>query len=404
MKTLGSNGFFLIVLFLASISAHAEDALDRWYFRDARVVNKVKFVGGLFIGVGNNGMILTSPDGQTWTARNSGTTASLRGIAFGGLFPNPSWYVAVGTSGTILISSNAISWTLVVTTNTCDLNDAVSDGIKFVIGTTRTTTSQPNVLLSQNGTNWTPITFPNLFPGPHGISFGTHSLVAVGSTFFAAGNDNIVSDIWKSSGGTTWQNVRNAGHSIQGIAYGNGRLISIGIEGNALISTNFPSFQTWFSSPYYTNQCFFDSCPLQGSGIAFGNSTFVALHWTSSFSSDPGLIVTTNGLTWSNRSALLTKNLSSITFGNDTFVAAGANGIYQSEPISTPGLSLSKNSSSNAINISVSGKVGRAYRLQTSINISNWFDRLIFTNTSASMEFIEPITNSSGLFYRAVTP
>ena len=53
---------------------------------------------GRFVAVGEDGTILTSPDGVSWTRRTSGTSNRLEGVAYGnGLF------VAVG-GGTILTS------------------------------------------------------------------------------------------------------------------------------------------------------------------------------------------------------------------------------------------------------------------------------------------------------------
>ena len=61
---------------------------------------------GLFVAVGDNGKILTSSDGTTWTSRTSGTTEYLRGGAYGN-----STLVVVGSSGTILTSSDGTTWT-----------------------------------------------------------------------------------------------------------------------------------------------------------------------------------------------------------------------------------------------------------------------------------------------------
>src|SRR5690606_22607262 len=60
----------------------------------------------MLAAVGDNGTILTSPDGVTWTSRSSGTMQHLRGITHGG-----GLWVAVGFSGTILTSSDGTTWT-----------------------------------------------------------------------------------------------------------------------------------------------------------------------------------------------------------------------------------------------------------------------------------------------------
>ena len=61
---------------------------------------------GLFVTVGDNGIILTSSDGTTWDNRISGTTNNLYGVTYGN-----STFVTVGDNGTILTSSDGTSWT-----------------------------------------------------------------------------------------------------------------------------------------------------------------------------------------------------------------------------------------------------------------------------------------------------
>lgn len=65
----------------------------------------VTYGDGQFVAVGNGGIILTSPDGKTWTQQNSGTTSELSDVAYGnGVF------VAAGDSGVVLTSPDGINW------------------------------------------------------------------------------------------------------------------------------------------------------------------------------------------------------------------------------------------------------------------------------------------------------
>lgn len=61
-----------------------------------------------FVVVGNSGTILTSSDGITWTSQTSGTANQLRGVTWSVTF---SMFIAVGASGTILTSPDGITWT-----------------------------------------------------------------------------------------------------------------------------------------------------------------------------------------------------------------------------------------------------------------------------------------------------
>ena len=62
--------------------------------------------GQSFVSVGNSGTILTSPDGNSWTERTSGTSKYLRGVTYGN-----ELFVTVGFFGTILTSPDGITWT-----------------------------------------------------------------------------------------------------------------------------------------------------------------------------------------------------------------------------------------------------------------------------------------------------
>ncbi len=62
--------------------------------------------GGQFVAVGENGTILTSPDGLAWTPRTSGTTEWLTSVAYG-----YNHYLAVGADRTVLSSVDGITWT-----------------------------------------------------------------------------------------------------------------------------------------------------------------------------------------------------------------------------------------------------------------------------------------------------
>ncbi|GAB3776813.1 hypothetical protein GCM10028818_22850 [Spirosoma horti] len=68
-------------------------------------MNAISYGGGQWIVIGNNGTILTSPDGITWTAQNAGTTAFLNDISYGA-----GQWIVVSSEGT-LTSPDGIIWT-----------------------------------------------------------------------------------------------------------------------------------------------------------------------------------------------------------------------------------------------------------------------------------------------------
>ena len=66
----------------------------------------------LYVLVGQNGLIETSPDGLTWTQRASGITTNLNCVKW---ISATNKYVAVGESGQVLTSADGISWNAVQT-------------------------------------------------------------------------------------------------------------------------------------------------------------------------------------------------------------------------------------------------------------------------------------------------
>ena len=117
---------------------------------NATDLEDVAWVDDRYIAVGKNSVIITSPDGVTWTVQNDGglsDNTTLMGVASNG---DGSVTVAVGTNGTLLTSDdrglNWIPWTVTENNN---LNDVTWDGSQFiVVGTDGT------VYTSTDGVNW----------------------------------------------------------------------------------------------------------------------------------------------------------------------------------------------------------------------------------------------------------
>ena len=108
-------------------------------------LNAVTAFGNSYVAVGANGTILTSNDAESWTPQTSGTTKTLRSVAFSATLP---LLVAVGDDGTILTSPDAITWTPSTSGTTVNLNGVSLGGQFTAVGDLGT------ILVSTDGKNW----------------------------------------------------------------------------------------------------------------------------------------------------------------------------------------------------------------------------------------------------------
>jgi hypothetical protein len=86
-----------------------------WSGRNSASTNSLRSVinlNGTFVATGFRGTILTSTDGVTWTNRNSGTLSAFRSIAYGN-----NALVVVGHNGTILKSGTILAPVRMTNTN-----------------------------------------------------------------------------------------------------------------------------------------------------------------------------------------------------------------------------------------------------------------------------------------------
>ena len=258
---------------------------------------------GLFVTVGDNGIILTSSDGISWTKRTSGTTKNLYGVTYGdGLI------VTVGDNGTILTSSDGTTWT-------------------------NTSTNKRTTLryFSKADTNHL-----------YGVTYGDDLFVTVG------GNSTILT----SSDGTTWterDGLRSKWTDPQyfkAITYRKKLFVLVGRNGRTL---NSPDGITWKQRKSGTKYnlvgiTYSPSCgKAEWKGLDAGlckNGIFVSV-------GKNGRILTSfDGNWWVKRTFKLPEWLYAVTYGNGTFVTVGVNGVIIT---SFDGISWNKRASGNQI-------------------------------------------------------
>lgn len=266
-------------------------------------LNGVAYGQGLWVAVGDSGMIRTSPDGVTWTVRSSPVSNNIRCVTFGnGLFVAGLEYTA-GSPYNLIQSTDGIAWTIPsigggfsVTTPIVSIANSINEWIAVPSGV-----DQFVFPVSQNnGVLWgttiggptpdyiTSVAFLNGFfyltanesrsiwrqlpfgvyldvtpsgAGPMAYSaFIYPYLFAIGTT----------GKIYRSLDGTTWELVRASdGQTWKSMAAGDGVIVAVASSSggdNIITSINGSEWITRYDIPNYA-----------WNAIAFGNGQFVAV-------------------------------------------------------------------------------------------------------------------------------
>lgn len=109
------------------------------------VIYGVTFQNNLFFYHGSGGMLGTSTDAITWTARTSGTASEIRSV----IHANGT-YVYSGAGGAVGTSTDAITWTVRTTGTSSTINALAYGNGRFVgVGTVR------SIYSTDNGVTWT---------------------------------------------------------------------------------------------------------------------------------------------------------------------------------------------------------------------------------------------------------
>jgi hypothetical protein len=224
--------------------------------------------GSVFVAVGNNGALYSSPDFNAWT---TATWTTLSSPSYANLYATTYYngiYLAAGAGGAMIYSTDAVTWTQQTSNTTQDL---------YAIGI--------------NG-------------------LGGYAAVGKGGTLIT------------STDGKTWTSLTPPiANDLHGVAYGNGTWVIVGNAGTLLTSTN----GTTWTAPLYLPSTINLKSVVYGTGVDTTTNTatylFVAV-------GDNGVLVTSpDGVTWtqSTISSTINPNLKSVTFGRQ-FVAVGDSG------------------------------------------------------------------------------
>jgi photosystem II stability/assembly factor-like uncharacterized protein len=200
-----------------------------WNCKDKVQLSKAKYANNNFVVVGINGIILSSPDGTTWTKRNSGVGDYLSDVTYG-----KDKFVVVGNR-TVLTSSDLNSWTQRVNvsdwervTPPSNYLSAVNFGnnIFVVVGWSG------RILTSHDGIQW--------IERSSGTSNNLKDVIFENGSFLVVGHSGT---ILSSTDGITWSKMSSGTTKIlNGAAYGNNIYVVVGDLGTILTS---PDGITW---------------------------------------------------------------------------------------------------------------------------------------------------------------
>lgn len=254
----------------------------------------------VFVAVGDQGTVLSSPDGATWSVRTSGTTFALNDVTFGG-----ERYVAVGQAGKILVSTDGLEWTGASSPSSRDLNAVVWHVDRFyAVGGDFSAGAE--TLVSFDGNSWTR---PEITQPKHlltDLASDGVNLVTIGS--YQSDLQSFGLFAWTDSGWAQRIDGASAAVRYDVIADGAPNFVMINLGASASSTDTV----TWNATPIFGGGTMLD--------LAYTASGWIAV-------GDGGLILgSPEARTWTPRPTGLPVALRGITSDGALHVAVGTGG------------------------------------------------------------------------------
>ena len=136
--------------------------------------NGVGYGNGVYVVVGDQGAIVSSPDGTTWTVRASGTSQTLRAVTF-----HNGRFLAGGEAGTIVTSTDGANWSVSSPTSFASRGLGSGNGV-IAVGNFQ---NDGRLHYSSDGLGWpgNSMAFSHVL---NAVAYGNGSWMAVGNDGF----------------------------------------------------------------------------------------------------------------------------------------------------------------------------------------------------------------------------
>lgn len=244
---------------------------------------------GTLVAVGGSGKVLRSTDGRRWRAVSRPTRSDLYGIAHG-----DAGFVAAGAGGTLLTSRDGRTWRRRSVPTGLNLHGVTWTGSEYLVGGDRGV-----VLASADGVRWRRVR-SQAFHSVRAFATDGRAVVAVGAGTIMR----------RPTRGAAWQFESAGLQRFQtGVAYGGGRFVVVGHNGEALASTD--GGRTW--------QAGTSGVEVNLDAVIWTGRRFVA--------SGEGIAITsTDGLRWSPLRVATTRSIRSWTRAGGVIVGVGDGG------------------------------------------------------------------------------
>lgn len=356
----------------------------------------ISYGKGLFVAVGEEGKISTSPTGETWTSRSSGTSNYLTSIAFDG-----KNFITIGTNFSVSsmhYSEDGITWAAWPTPPSLGGSFTkliYNNGVYYF----SSSTAALGMIVSTDLVNYNSIT------------------KYAGTTYASYSNNN---DIWftQNSGALLRNNksmmsfnrklMTGLSNQIAAIGYGAGNYIISGANGSIKLSQD---LNTWGSAITTVDTNVIN-------GFTYANSKFVC-----SVTSQNYVKVSTNGTSWSTQSTGGGAGVATnIFFGNNKYVLLLSNSTLRH---STDGISWTPETTGFVANDGIYANglyvlVGGLGQIKTSTDLASWttrvsegsgeFHRIAYGNNTFVAVFEQSSTtgkiaySADGISWTVITP